>query len=299
MGVAPGAHVTVYSQLYEDGCAGTVPETGGSTQAFKDAVAAGPDIIVVPGTTTTTPDVTDAIRSGIVVIGAGGNDGAKVWGSPAASNGVIATGQLASDGSVAATSAWGPQLGLLAPSSTVRSIDPSFSFYGTTDGSSNSSVITAGVIALAMSASPEASGNQILQAVVRTTDGGVHEPTRDETRGFGAVDVRQLMAVDPLSFPDVNPFIRTDADAYPSAQALGLVPDAPAGEAPTTSAVDGEPPAPHEPEDAPDVALLGTVIAAGALVLAAVITAIVVMRRRGRSATTDPAHLQNGGNDHA
>jgi hypothetical protein len=72
VGVAPGAHVTVYAQLYQDGCAGSVPETGGSTQAFKDAVAAGPDIIVVPGSTTTTPDVTDAIRSGIVVIGAGG-----------------------------------------------------------------------------------------------------------------------------------------------------------------------------------------------------------------------------------
>jgi hypothetical protein len=256
-------------------------------------VADGADIIVAPGFLGTTPDITDAVRQGVIVIGAAGIDGGAVAGAPALSNGAVATGWTTSDGSVAAGSPTDEQLGLVAPGQGIRAIDPSFSFYGTTNGSSNSSVITAGVIALAMSAHPEATGNQILQALVRTTDGAVHEPTRDERRGFGALGVRQLMTVNPATFPDLNPFIRTDPDAIPSAEDLGLMaePSAPVSDDPTPPAVDSSPQAPTQPDDGPNPRLIGVV---GALLLAAAVSAIVVVRRRAHSGRSDQTSDQNG-----
>lgn len=285
-GVAPGAGLTVYAQLHDDSCATSVPEIGGPNQAFADAVQDGADIIVVPGDTASSPDVTEAIRAGVVVIGAGGNDGGPVNGYPATQNGVIATGTSAPDGSLAEGSTFGPELGLVAPGASVRGIDPTYSYYGTTSGSSNSSVITAGVIALAMSAHPEATSNQILQAVVRTTDGAVHEPARDDQRGYGALDVRTLMTVDPTTFPDVNPFIRTDADAYPTAEDLGLVtePDAEPSTEPTSTpaasdTATGDDRA-TEPEDGSNLLVTGVVAAGVLAVVAGAVAVVVVLRRR-------------------
>jgi hypothetical protein len=299
-GVAPGAHVTVYDRTNGNVCPVPGAQEHSSSQAFADAVAAGADIVVVPGETSVpSEDLSQAVRAGVVVIGAGGNRGGEVSGEPATRNGAIATGTTAVDGSIDPGSASGPELGLLAPGTAIRTIDPTLTYYGTSTGSSHSSVITAGVIALAMSAHPGVTSNQILQAVVRTTDGSVHEPVRDETRGYGALDVRQLMAVDPTAFPDVNPFIRTDADAIPSAEDLGLVLETAAPESgdPTSPAVDVTPPALGQPEDGPNLVLVGGAVV-GALLLAAIVYAIVIVRRRAHSAVTDQESQQHGGHTH-
>lgn len=300
-GVAPGALVTAYAQRLEGACYPSSPETGGANQAFADAVSSGADIVVVPGTMGTLPDVAAAIRSGVVVIGSAGNEGGPVAGQPATSNGVIATGSTNPDGSVAAGSPRGPELGLLAPGADIRAIDPTYSFYGTAGGSSNSAVITAGVVALAMSAHPEATSNQILQAVVRTTDGSLHEPTHDEARGFGALDVRQLMAVDPTTLPDVNPFIRTDADARPSAEELGLVTEGatgPTGAATAPASADDPAEDQAEAEDGPNLLVTGAVVVGAALLVVAVTAAVLVLRRRRTTALTDPTDQQHGGQHH-
>lgn len=295
VGVAPDAHVTVYAQLYDDFCPEAEPDTGGPNQAFADAVRDGADIIVVPGATSSTPDVTEAIRNGVVVIGAGGNDGGRVSGHPATANGVIATGSTSSDGSLAEGSPWGPALGLVAPGAAVRAIDPTFTFYGTTGGSSNSSTITAGIIALAMSAHPGATSNQILQAVVRTTDGSVHEPVRDDQRGYGSIDIAGILAVDPTAFPDVNPFIRTDADSLPRAEDLGLVTQADPTDDPTTPAAQPAEETADEPEDGPNLLVTGIVAIGSIAVVAVIITTIVVLRRGSRPSTSDRSHQQHGG----
>lgn len=299
-GVAPGASVTVYAQRRDGACYPASPETGGPNQALRDAISDGADIIVVPGTIGTLPDVAEAVRSGVVVIGAAGNGGGPVSAQPAESNGVVATGSTDPDGADSAGNPWGPELGLLAPGGAVRTIDPTFSYYGTTRGSSNSSVITAGVVALAMSAHPEATSNQILQAVVRTTDGSLHEPARDEDRGFGALDVRQLMAVDPTTLPDVNPFIRTDAEARPSAEELGLVAeDAPAPTDAATAPASAEDPADDPaPEDGPNLLVTAAAVVGAALLVAAVTATVLVLRRRRTATPTDPTDQQHGGQHH-
>ncbi|MFF1530585.1 S8 family serine peptidase [Cellulomonas sp. NPDC058312] len=286
-GVAPGAHVTVYDRTNGSVCPVPGSQEHSSSQAFADAVAAGADVVVVPGETSVpSEDLSQAVRAGVIVIGAGGNRGGRVSGEPATRNGAIATGTTTVDGSVDPGSTSGPELGRLAPGTAIRTIDPTLTYYGTSTGSSHSSVITAGVIALAMSAHPEATSNQILQAVVRTTDGSVHEPVRDETRGYGAIDVRQLMTVDPTTLPDLNPFIRTDADAFPTAEDLGVISDTESTptSSPTAPGSGTRPATLDEPETGPNLLVIGGSIA-GAVALAAV-TVTVVMRRRPRHGPT-------------
>jgi hypothetical protein len=52
---------------------------------------------------------------------------------------------------------------------------------------------------------PDATGRQIIQSLVRNTDGAYGEPVYTKTWGWGPVDVGQLFAVDPSQYPDVNP----------------------------------------------------------------------------------------------
>ncbi|WP_222595994.1 S8 family serine peptidase, partial [Cellulomonas hominis] len=225
-------------------------------------------------------------------------EGGPVTGQPAESNGVVTTGSTDPDGGDSAGNPWGPEIGLLAPGGGIRTIDPTFSYYGMARGSSNSAMVTAGVVALAMSAHPEATSNQILQAVVRTTDGSLHEPARDEDRGFGALDVRQLMAVDPTTLPDVNPFIRTDAEARPSAEELGLVAEDAPTEAATAPASADEPAEDPAPEDGPDLLVTGAAVVGAALLVAAATATVLVLRRRRTATPTDPTDQQHGGQHH-
>lgn len=291
-GVAPGAAVTAFADRVNESC---LPAADNSANAFEDAVASGADIVVVPGVIAFAGSVyADAIRAGVIVIGAGGNEGGPVTGVPATSNGAVATGTTAADGSLDAGSPTGEHLGVVAPGSRVRSMDPTFSFYGVTSGSSNSAVFTAGALALAMSAYPDATSNQILQALVRTTDGTVHEPTWDAQRGFGTVDVRTLVSVDPSTFPDENPFISDDPDATPTAEDLGAAVAQP--EPDPTSVAPGADDATDEAATTDDGSILPVVLGvAGAVVLAGIVLSIVFLARRRRATSTTAQPQQHGG----
>lgn len=301
-GVAPGAAVTVYATTGTD--PETCPAIGGSTgyaQAFADAVAEGADIVVVPGTMRMDiEDYVAAIRGGVVVVGAGGNDGLAVTGWPATLNGAVATGTVGPGSVLDPGSSTGDHLGVVAPGADFRSIDPTFTTYGLSTGSSNSSVYTAGALALLWSAHPDATSNQILQALVRTTDGTEHEPQWDPEYGFGSVHVRQLVASDPTAYPDENPFISDAADQTPSADALL----APAAEPSPTPRAAGPEEEADDSADAPvavesavgGIGVVGITIAGvAALILSAlaVIAGARVRRRRGRSSPTD--HVARGG----
>lgn len=303
-GVAPGASLRVYSQLIDtdrgEACPRPGSGTGGGVAAFHDAVADGADIIVVTGATSVqTTDLIDALDAGAIVVASGGNDGSQVSGVPATYNGVIATGTTGADGAVDAGSAVGEQLGVVAPGARLRSMDPTYSYYGVTTGSSNSAAYTAGVLALAKSAFPDATTNQILQALVRTTDGSEHEPTRDNWRGYGAVDVRTLLSVDPAGYPDTNPFVSDAEDAYPSAEELGAATTEEPTAEPSEEPAAAEPPTDDAATDEStgiSPVLVGVVAAAVVIVAAAVVAAVLVSRRRrAASSTTNQSQQQFGG----
>jgi hypothetical protein len=296
LGVAPGASVRVYAKQIDEGsCPAPAEAPTGTHATIPDAVAEGADIVVVTGTMSVLPeDVVDAVRAGVIVVASAGNDGGSITGLPAAYNGVVATGTVDASGALYGGSPSGARLGVVAPGVDTRSMDPTYSYYGTTSGSSNSAAFTAGALALAVSAFPEATSNQILQALIRSTDGSLHDPSHSDTRGYGAVDIRQLLATEPTTYPDVNPFVTDQPGDEPPAEAFGLVDTEPTQEPSEPSSIPTEGPAEVEPEGFPVLAIAG--VAALVVVLIGTATAIVLTGRRRRRLTTEHAH--DGGSPH-
>ncbi|QIM19338.1 S8/S53 family peptidase [Leucobacter coleopterorum] len=87
---------------------------------------------------------------------------------------------------------------------------------GISQGTSLTTPLVAGTVALGMEKYPKASGFQVLQAMIRTTGTGEQKPDpewTDEQYGYGVVNPVGMLAVDPTQFPDVNPlFIMTASD---------------------------------------------------------------------------------------
>ncbi|MBD3779961.1 MAG: S8 family serine peptidase [Micrococcales bacterium] len=301
-GIAPGITLRTYASNFDSLPCKSPP--GGSWLAddpIRDAVAEGADIIFVPGTQDMSASViAEAQRAGVIVIGAAGNDGTFVWGMPAALNGVVATGTLTADQTLDPGSPDGERLGVVAPGAQFRSLAPTWDSYGMSTGSSNSAAYTAGALALLWSLYPDATDGQILQALVRTTDGEVKDTwTHDPDWGYGVVNARVLMTVDPTTFPDVNPFVDDDPNAMPTAAEI-------LGQADPTSPTTGdEPSATADPRDvpgdasgtrpvAPDTtapgvgAILGA--AAGVVALGAVVTLVLARRRRDPAVAVSDHH---------
>jgi subtilisin family serine protease len=79
-------------------------------------------------------------------------------------------------------------------------------------GTSNATPFTAGVLAAAWSKYPEASGNQIIQSMIRNTGLEDHELARDDSLGYGIISLRHMLQEDPTQYDDVNPLIIDDRE---------------------------------------------------------------------------------------
>ena len=82
-------------------------------------------------------------------------------------------------------------------------------------GTSTATVILTGYLTLAMQKWPEATGNQIIQSLIRNTKGSDGTPKLDPERkkGFGEVDLEKLLTVDPTQYPDINPILEYEIKA--------------------------------------------------------------------------------------
>lgn len=301
-GVAPGAEVEVFTLGLDENFASCSPAD--SSRAFQDAAASGADIISVSASLDLTgEDMLAALRAGAVVVASAGNEG-YVDGTPALFNGVVTVGTLTPDLQLADGSPRGGGVDVVAPGAEIRSIAGDWRRYGRGTGSSDAAAFTSAALALAMSRYPDATPNQILQSLVRTTDGTLHEPVvADVAWGYGTVNVRQLLETDPSAFPDVNPFIDDGVDAWPSVaeidEAVAGVP-ATASPAPSSTSEpvgEAEPPVADAGEEpAGSVSrlpvILGAVIAV--LVLGAGAAVVLARRRPGAHPPAAP-DLDEGG----
>lgn len=97
---------------------------------------------------------------------------------------------------------------VLTPSST-DGWEPKNSF-----GTSLATPLVAGTLALGLQKFPEATANQVLHAMIRTTGAdGLHEPSwSGKQLGYGIAMPLSLIEVDPTSFPDENPFFVMSPD---------------------------------------------------------------------------------------
>lgn len=83
-------------------------------------------------------------------------------------------------------------------------------------GTSVGSAVLSGYLALVVQKWPDATGNQILQSLVRNTkgnDSGEAKLDPGHKRGYGQVDVARLLTVDPTQYPDVNPILEAQVTA--------------------------------------------------------------------------------------
>ncbi|GIG36314.1 S8 family peptidase [Cellulomonas pakistanensis] len=285
LGVAPGAEVEVFGvgkQDSNDDCA--VPEL---SRAFQDAATSGADILNVSGAYDLTgEDMLVALRAGVIVVGAGGNNGV-VEGLPARFNGAVTVGTLAPDLSLAEGSPTVGAVDVVAPGAQIRTIDPGLQRYVSTTGSSNATAFTSAALALAWSRYPDATANQILQSLIRNTGGTEHEPVIEhEAWGYGTVNIRQMLDSDPRSYPDVNPFIEESETALPSIsdvrEALGE-PDPSPTPTPTSQEA-RETAAPEARTQAEESSSTLPVVLGAAGVVVAVVVALLLLLRRRRGA---------------
>lgn len=173
----------------------------------------------------------DALRHGIIMVGARANDTTPglddLTGDPRSMetfpgvvmvNSVDESGTLAStsdvmDGNVAVLS-YGANV--LKPINYVAEGDNRVGNGGT----STAAAVLSSYLALAMQKWPDATGNQIIQSLIRNTKSGKGKPVIDpeRKRGFGEVDLNALLTVDPAQYKDVNPILEYQmkaASQYP------------------------------------------------------------------------------------
>lgn len=237
-GIAPGAHVVAYpygftdkgdmgGMMFQGACIG---DDGSSSDLFGSALADAVDsgARVVNMSYTTLPDwgyapvALHAIRHGVVLVRARANStraglydlvGQPVYGQYFP--GSVTVNSLTRDGSVSATSdVMDGNVSILSPGYGVP-----ITREGTTDsrevvlsdgGNSSAAADLTGYLALVFQKWPDATGNQVLQSLVRNTRGNGSGEARldpEHKRGFGAVDLDRLLETDPTVYPDVNPLL--------------------------------------------------------------------------------------------
>ncbi|WP_137653213.1 S8/S53 family peptidase, partial [Bifidobacterium moukalabense] len=236
-GIAPDASVIAYADSFPN-----AGQLGGSLSSTKcvdsdgdgvdldesgvtDAVDSGARIINMSFVDMTEnwdylPAALHALRHGVILVSGRSNDtDAGLYdlvGEPAYTQyfpGTVTVNSLARDGTVSATSdVMDGNVSILSPGADT------LGYHYTSQrelslgdgGTSTAAADLTGYLALAVQKWPEATGNQILQSLVRNTRGNDSGEARldgEHRTGFGAVDLPRLLSVDPTGYPDVNPLL--------------------------------------------------------------------------------------------
>ncbi|CAM3620229.1 S8 family serine peptidase [Occultella aeris] len=276
-GVAPDATILSYVTVVNDrGCGGRVDES------IRAAVAAGADIISMSFSGAFNEDngeaFAEALRAGVVIVNAMPNDPPSELGWPATANGIVTVEAHDINSEILENPVVSPLLTVVSPGTEIVRTGwegGAWNAQWLSSGTSEATAFTSGALALVKSAYPEATGNQLIQSLIRTTGGSTHDPARNDNTGYGLISVPALMATDPTTFEDVNPLIRDDPDAVPSAAQIAGT----AGENPT----DPDPAATSEGSDADETSspVLAIAAVAGVLVLL-LIAGLIIGAARGR-----------------
>jgi hypothetical protein len=138
----------------------------------------------------------------------------------------------------------------------------------------------------------------MIQALLRTTGGETHELLRDDVRGYGLVNARALLAIDPTTLPDENPLLTDGPDREPTrAEVLGTATDEPSATPSTAPTSTPQPTAtPSEQESAasgPPIGLIG-----GGIALVAVLLVLTVVLLRRRPSDSDQSHVTGDHHGH-
>ncbi|GAA3453703.1 S8 family serine peptidase [Dactylosporangium matsuzakiense] len=278
LGIAPAAKILPVA--YSNGGNGTSISTA---SGIKWAADHGAKVINLSNghNGSATDEETEAIRYAIakdvvVVAGAGNRgEGMDAVISPANIPGVVAVSGVEQGGNFWSGSTYGPETVVAAPGSQMSVAGDSTTFpsgYGLADGTSLSTAIVSGVVALIRSKFPQMNAANVINRLIRTArDNG--NPGRDPKFGFGTIQPLAALTAD-VPAVDANPL------GGPAAGQPG--PSSTAGK-PSPPALDGH----------LHVGRLVALIACPVVALGALLAVIIVAaRRRNRRPVPPPATAQ-------
>ncbi len=225
-GVAPDATLYTY-QTATDGAASSgsckqgAQELDTIANLINQAIDDGAQIISISLSSTDHDKalkwaITRAVSQGVIIVSSMGNKAADennahlAWWS-----GVVGVSAINTDGTFASYSSWGNGVVTAAIGGPVTIRDTSSGETTTTEGTSNATALTSGMLALARQKWPDATTNQILQSLVHSGLNPNHE--WNQYTGYGAIDGGGLVIDDPSQYPDENPILNKPGGSEPTA----------------------------------------------------------------------------------
>ena len=224
-GVAPDATLYTYQTATADAVSSGTCKSNGlrlDTMAIliNQAIDDGAQIISISQSSAERDSelqwaLTRAMSEGVIIVASAGNTASDNsieqlirW------SGVVGVSAINSDGTFASYSSWGNGVVTAAFGGPVNTVDANGA-PTTSSGTSNSTALVSGMLALARQKWPDATTNQILQALVHTSLNPNHEWT--QYTGYGAIDGGALVNTDPSQYPDENPIIQKPGGSEPTA----------------------------------------------------------------------------------
>lgn len=206
--------------------------TGGTwvpeAMAALDAIRSGADVVSVSKVGVYSASwvavVAEAVREGVPIVAGTANparddDPVLISDVPATMNGAVAVNAVGDDGEILTRDGKQAQgsfnLAFAAPGVDVlvpydqRGWRPAHG-----SGTSYATPMVAAMIALGLQNDPEATANQVLQVMIRTTGNReLGEPEwTNEKYGYGIANPRGMLEADATEFPDENPLFVSDPD---------------------------------------------------------------------------------------
>ena len=226
-GVAPDATLYTYqSSTATTTSNGSCDSKGGRLNTIgaliNQAVEDGAQIISISQSVSESSNelkwaITNAITKGVIIVAAAGNealpDNTTQLGRY---SGVVGVSAINGDGTFASYSNWADGMVTAAFGGPYTTYDVNTGEPVTVHGTSISTPLVAGMLALARQKWPDATANQILQLLVHTGLNPNHD--WNEYTGYGAIDGGALVNTDPSQYPDENPIIQKNGGSEPTAQ---------------------------------------------------------------------------------
>ncbi|MCR2794344.1 S8 family serine peptidase [Microbacterium sp. zg.Y625] len=240
--------------------------------------------------------IAEAIAKGVVILNSTANPGSGLTqNSLGLINGVLAVSAVDSSGELQTDDAGQPfalqethvvAAGMALPSVGVTA--GAWEQSGSTSGSSLATPLVAGMLALSAEQHPEATGNQLVQALLHSTNGSIHDLTYEPEAGYGygAAWPASLLQDDPTRYPDENPLmdrlggIPTPAQVEAALASGSGDPQEDATPAPADEDEDAAAaPAPTDPLGPVAIAIAVGVVG---VIAAGILTVLIVTARRKR-----------------
>ena len=155
-----------------------------------------------------------AMSQGVIITAGAGNaheddnETSLSWWS-----GVVGVSAIDTDGKFASYSSWGQGITTTAVGGPIIARDGSGKIFST-QGTSFSSPLVAGVLAQARAKWPNATPNQLLQLLVNTAS--TPEGGRDIYVGYGPINPGKMLNTDPSQYPDENPLADKGGGSSPT-----------------------------------------------------------------------------------